>query len=92
MTLHQHPPVPARCAAVLTWVTLAKGHFACKQQALEAWITTWTQDPDVVAWARPQIVADSFLQGFSEAEALWRWTCGLVLSYVVGDWPDGPPA
>ena len=88
--LHQHPPSPAGYAAVMTWVELVKGHFAAEQQALEAWIEAWTQDPDFVAWAQPQIAADPFLQGFGEAEASWRLTCGLVLSYVVGDWTDVP--
>jgi hypothetical protein len=88
MTLHQHPPAPARFAAVMTWV--AKGHFACEQRALTARLVAWSQDPECQAWARPQITADPFLQGLSAAEACWRWACGLVRRYFVGDWPDAP--
>jgi hypothetical protein len=85
VTLHQRPPAPTSDAVVMTWVALAKGHFAYEQQGLEAWITTWTQDPDVVAWAQPQIVAGSFLKGFNEAEAGWCFTCARVLAYFVDD-------
>jgi hypothetical protein len=45
-----------------------------------------------VAWAPPQIAAKTFLQGFGEAEAHWRVTCGLVLSSVVLGWRDVPAA
>jgi len=45
-----------------------------------------------MAWAQPQIAAETFVQGFSETEAQWRLTCGLVLSYFVGDWTDEPAA
>jgi hypothetical protein len=90
VTLHQHAPAPASYAGVMTWVALVKGHFAAEQRALAAWIADWTQDPAFQAWAQPQIAADPFLQGLSETEALWRWACGLVQRYVVGDWPDAP--
>jgi hypothetical protein len=38
VALHQHAPMPAWYADVLAWAELVKGHFARKQQALEAWI------------------------------------------------------
>lgn len=74
----------------MTWVELVKDHFAVEQQALEACVHAWAQDPDVRAWAQLLIAADPFLRGFGEAEARWRFTCGLVLSYFVGDWPNKP--
>jgi hypothetical protein len=91
VTLHSHPPAPASYAAVRTWIALLKGHFAAEPRALEASIADWTQDSNFAAWAQPQIAADTFLQGFSEAEARWRFTCELVLAYFV-DWPDAPAA
>ena len=88
VTLHRHPPAPASYAGVMTWVALVRGHFAAEQRALTAELVAWTQDPECQAWARPQIAADPFLRGLSEAEALWRWACGLVRRYFVGEWTD----
>jgi hypothetical protein len=45
-----------------------------------------------MAWARPPSAAETFLQGFGEAEALWSVTGGLVRSDVVLDRRDAPAA
>jgi hypothetical protein len=90
VALHQHAPAPASYAEVMAWVALVKGHFAAEQRALADRIMAWTQDPEFQAWARPQIAADPFLRGLSEAQALWRWACGLVRRYFVDDGPDAP--
>jgi hypothetical protein len=45
-----------------------------------------------MVWAQPPIAAKTFVQGFGEAEALWRVTGGLVRSDVVLDWRDAPTA
>jgi hypothetical protein len=60
----------------MTWVALVKGHLVAEQQALAARLGAWTQDPEFQAWAQPQVATGPFLQGFSKAESLWRFTCG----------------
>jgi hypothetical protein len=53
VSLHRHPPTPARYTVVMTWVTLVKGHFAAEQHPLEIWMETSTQDSDFMARAQP---------------------------------------
>jgi hypothetical protein len=44
----------------MTRIALVKGHFAAEQQALEAWIGAWPQDPEFQTWAQPPIAAEPF--------------------------------